>query len=61
MEYLVFSKETDELIDIFTFTDEELAKYLKKNPDFYVEEAHEDDVEVEEEDDGDIPDYFYED
>lgn len=41
MQYLIFSKETNELIDIFDFNDIELKKYLSKNSDFYAEESRE--------------------
>lgn len=60
MDYLIFSKESDELIDIFSFNEKELEKYLTKNPSFYAEEAHEEDIEMEEEDDSDIDDFYEE-
>ena len=41
MQYLIFSKETNELIDVFNFDEKELKNYLNKNSDFYAEESTE--------------------
>lgn len=55
MQYLIFSKETNELIDIFKFEEKELEKYLAQNVDFYAEESEFEDIEDELSDD--IDDY----
>ena len=51
MTYVIYSKETNEIIDIFSFTDKELEAYLANNPDHYAEEDEfEDDMFYEDDD-----------
>lgn len=40
MEYLIFSRETDELVDVIRFeTNSQRNKYLKDHPNIYLEEG----------------------
>lgn len=52
MKYLIFSKETNEFIDVLDFEEKDLNTYLLQNNDHYAEEAV-DDFEFDEDEDED--------
>lgn len=59
MKYVIFDKDSEELVDIVDFSDIEKIKYEKNNPNHYLE--LEDDLLGELVDDDDFDDNFDED
>ena len=50
--YLIFDKDTEELIDVISLTEEEKDKFEESNPDVYLEEDCDDcEFAFDEEDD----------
>ena len=40
--YLIFDKDTEELVDVISLTEEEKDKFEESNPDVYLEEDYDD-------------------